>query len=171
MQPARTAVMYSPGRWKVYSCSLLASSNTTAPASIDWAARQIAAAMSKTCVRMLTAGTVNPPTSPRPRAAYRSWMLHDGAPSSCDACQMIQRAASTASRSSEKVAVHTAVRTPSSRNRLSSTTRRTPSSTRQLSASALKRALTEVAGVGYAIAASWPSNRTGMVRAERVAAV
>ena len=31
MQPASTLVMYSPGRWKVYSCSLRASSKMIAP--------------------------------------------------------------------------------------------------------------------------------------------
>ena len=39
------------------------------------------------------AGTVNPETSPRPRATYSSWMLADGAPSAWLASQMIQRAA------------------------------------------------------------------------------
>ena len=35
MQPASTLVMYSPGRWNVYSCSLRASSKMTVPTSID----------------------------------------------------------------------------------------------------------------------------------------
>ena len=48
-----------------------------APASIDWAARHMAAAMSKTWVRRFSAGTVKPLTSPRPRARYRSLMLAD----------------------------------------------------------------------------------------------
>jgi len=72
MQPASTLVMYSPGRWKVYSCSLRASSRMTAPTSSFLAAWQMVAAMSKTWVRRLMAGTVKPCTSPRPRAMYRS---------------------------------------------------------------------------------------------------
>ena len=66
--PARTLVEYSIGRWNVYSCSLRASSKITAPTSA-WRRRpEIVRAMSNVCARMLIAGTVNPWTSPRPRA-------------------------------------------------------------------------------------------------------
>ena len=72
--------MYSPGRWKVYSCSLRASSKMMAPESSASDACEMTRAMSNTCVRRLMAGTVKPLTSPRPRAMYSSWMLADGRP-------------------------------------------------------------------------------------------
>ena len=108
-------------------------------------------AMSNTCVRRLMAGTVKPLTSPRPRAMYRSWMLADGAPSSWDASQTIQRAASTAPASSLNVAVHTMSRMPPSRKRASSSmTRRSPS-TWAMPTSSSVRAATDVAtsGLGH----------------------
>ena len=54
---------------------------------------------------MLIAGTVNPETSPRPRAMYSSWMLAERAPSAWLASQMIQRAASAVGSSLVNAAV------------------------------------------------------------------
>ena len=61
--------------------------------------------MSNVWARMLIAGTVNPETSPRPRAMYSSWMLADRAPSAWLASQTIQRAASAVGSSFVNAAV------------------------------------------------------------------
>ena len=59
----------------------------TVPTSDPMAASNTVRAMSNVWARRLMAGTVNPETSPRPRAAYSSWMLADRAPSSWLASQ------------------------------------------------------------------------------------
>ena len=141
--------MYSPGRWKVYSCSLRASSKMTVPESRLCAARQMAAAMSKTCVRRLMAGTVKPWTSPRPRAMYSSWMDADGQPSSCDASQTIQRAASTVAGSSLKVALQMTSRMPRPRNAAGSLMARASPSRSQMPSSSCSSAAGDAATVGW----------------------
>ena len=77
----------------------------TAPTSDAAAVSKTVRAMSKVWARMLIAGTVNPWTSPRARAMYRSWMLAERAPSSWLASQTSQRATSTVGASSENAAV------------------------------------------------------------------
>ncbi len=86
------------------------------------AVAKIVRAMSKICARRLMAGTVNPETSPRLRAAYSSWMLADGAPSSWLASQIIQRAASTVAASVENVWVQARSWIVRARNATSSVT-------------------------------------------------
>ena len=84
--------------------------------------------MSNVWARMLIAGTVNPDTSPRPRAAYRSWMLAERAPSSWLASQTSHWAAAVVASSVEKAAVQARSRMPAPRKPASSSmTRRSPS--------------------------------------------
>src|SRR6476620_9838561 len=62
--------------------------------------------MSNVATRMLSAGTVNPDTSPRARAMYSSWMLDERAPSAWLASHTIQRTASAVGSSVVNAAVH-----------------------------------------------------------------
>src|SRR5450756_1698462 len=102
----------------------------TGPTAFAFAVAKIAFAMSKVSMRMLMAGTVKPRTSPRLRAAYRSWMLADGAPSSWLASQISQRAASTVAGSCENVCVQARSSMVRARNVASSVTSSRPPSTR-----------------------------------------
>ena len=121
---------YSNTRWYVYVCSERASSRMTGPTSFALAVAKIVRAMSKVCARRLMAGTVNPDTSPRLRAAYSSWMLADGAPSSWLASQISQRAASTVAGSVENVWVQARSWTVRARNAASSVIMSRPPSSR-----------------------------------------
>lgn len=102
---------YSAGRWSVYAISDRAISSRNAPASIAFATRKIARAVSYDMPRTLIAGTVKPPVSPRPRARYRAWMEAGRTPTDCASSQISHRALSraawspkTASRTSRSMA-------------------------------------------------------------------
>jgi hypothetical protein len=120
--------------------------------------------MSMTCVRRLIAGTVNPETSPRPRARYSSLMLADGDPSTIDASHTIQRAASTTAASSLNVADHATVRMPWSRNAASSSITSESRSTWATPSRAWSSSATEVAGVGWLMRIGPPGNDVGEAR-------
>src|SRR4029079_8417454 len=136
------------GRWNVYVCSERASSKMTVPTSALVAASRIVRAMSNVCARMLIAGTVNPWTSPRPRASYSAWILAERAPSACDASHTIQRAAATAGSSSLNTAVQARSAAGWLRKRASSSTTSRSPSTCAIPDSAPSRSATEVATVG-----------------------
>src|SRR3954453_10317676 len=126
--PARTEVAKSMGRWNVEVCSLRAISRMTAPTSALSAVSNTVRAMSNVWARRLIAGTVNPWTSPRPRAMYSSWMLADSAPSCWLASQTSHCAASFVASSSPNTAVHARSRIGASRKAFSSAmTSRPPS--------------------------------------------
>ena len=100
----------------------------TAPTSAAAAVSKTVRAMSNVWARMLIAGTVNPWTSPRARAMYRSWMLAERAPSSWLASQTSQRATSTVASSAENAEVQARSRIVRSRKAAaSSMTSRSPS--------------------------------------------
>src|SRR5579862_1890175 len=92
----------------------------TAPTSSVWAVSKTVRAMSKVWARMLIAGTVNPWTSPRARAMYRSCMLADRAPRAWAHSQTSHCAASAVAGSVVKAAVQARSRMPSARRRATS---------------------------------------------------
>ncbi len=106
--------------------------------------------MSNVCARRLMAGTVNPDTSPRARAVYRSWMLALRAPSAWLASQTIHCAAAVVASSVEKAAVQARSRMAVDRKAASSSMTRTSPSRCAAARIVVSRSAVEVAtwGIG-----------------------
>ena len=111
--------------------------------------------MSNVWARMLIAGTVNPETSPRPRARYRSWMLADRAPSAWLASHTIQRAASAVGSSRVNAAVQARSATAWLRNRASSSMTSRPSTMRATPLRLAMRSAGDSATFGMRLALLW----------------
>ncbi len=111
--------------------------------------------MSNVATRMLSAGTVNPDTSPRARAMYSSWMLAERAPSAWLASHTIQRTASAVGSSVVNAAVHARSAAAWDRKRASSSTTRRPSSTWAMPDSWARRSAGDVATWGIVRGLLW----------------
>ena len=122
--------------------------------------------MSNVWARMLIAGTVNPETSPRPRARYSSWMLADRAPSAWLASQTIQRAASAVGSSFVNAAVQARSAAAWLRKRASSSMTSRPSATWATPVRLARRSAGDSATYGMRLALLWVS--LAMVAATRV---